>query len=325
MKAQANDGRLVASLSLDLDNLWSYLKIHGESSWQSLPTYLPVVVPRLLDYFASFEIFGTVFVVGQDTEVEENDEAIRAIAEAGHEIGNHSFSHEPWLHTFSRSQLTDELARTEEGLQRLTGRKPEGFRGPGYSFSETLFDVLTERGYAYDASTLPTWIGPLARAYYFRSAELGPDERRRRAQLFGRAQDGLLPVHPYHWSGDDTALVELPVTTLPLLRVPMHFSYVLYLHSVSPWLARRYFVAALRMCELRGLGPSLLLHPLDLLDSSDAPGVGFFPGMGLSATQKRNVIDWCTAQLVERFDVGGTGEHVTALTGGGTRTITAHE
>jgi hypothetical protein len=37
-----------ASISLDLDNLWSYLKTQGVSGWESFPSYLDVVVPRIL-------------------------------------------------------------------------------------------------------------------------------------------------------------------------------------------------------------------------------------------------------------------------------------
>ena len=201
MRTRAANDRPLASVSLDLDNLWSYLKTVGDPSWTSLPTYLPVVVPRLLELFDGIGITGTVFVVGQDTEVDENAEALASIAAAGHEVGNHSFHHEPWLHEYSRDQIVDELARTEEGLVRVTGVHPKGFRGPGYSLSPTLLTVLSERGYVYDASTLPTWIGPLARAYYFRSADLSPEERERRGRLFGTARDGLRPVHPIGGTG----------------------------------------------------------------------------------------------------------------------------
>ena len=309
MSGQPQRERLTASVSLDLDNLWSYLKTYGDPAWKTLPTYLPVVVPRLLELFETYRIEGTVFVVGQDTEVDENAESLAAIAAAGHEIGNHSFNHEPWLHEYSRSQIVDELSRTEEGLLRVTGERPYGFRGPGYSLSPTLLEVLAERGYTYDASTLPTWIGPLARAYYFRQADMQPEEREQRARLFGRARDGLMPVKPYRWETPTGPVTELPVTTMPLFRVPMHFSYVLYLHGMSPTMARAYFRTALRACTVRGLGPSLLLHPLDLLDGSDAPGVGFFPGMGLSAGEKRRVLDWCLVELTNRFQVVGTGAH----------------
>lgn len=316
MTARAPDGRLVASLSLDLDNLWSYMKTHGDPAWSTLPTYLPSVVPHVLELFDSFDVTGTVFVVGQDTEIDENAEPIAAIAAAGHEIGNHSFHHEPWLHQYSPAQLVDELQRTEEGLLRITGRRPIGFRGPGYSVSRELLHVLADRGYRYDASTLPTWIGPFARAYYFRSAHLTPDERRQRSLLFGKARDGARPVHAYLWRTDPKRLVELPVTTFPMVRVPIHFSYLLYLHGVSPRLARAYFSAALGACERREVGPSLLLHPLDLIDATDAPGVGFFPGMSMSASEKRSVIEWAVRSMTSRFAVGSVSTHASALADG---------
>ncbi len=39
----------VASLSLDLDNQWSYMKTHGDAGWESFPSYLDIVVPRVLE------------------------------------------------------------------------------------------------------------------------------------------------------------------------------------------------------------------------------------------------------------------------------------
>ena len=59
--------------------------------------------------------------------------------------------------------LVRELERTETAVQRATGQRPIGFRGPGYSWSTTLLEILADRGYLYDASTLPTYLGPLAR------------------------------------------------------------------------------------------------------------------------------------------------------------------
>lgn len=305
--------RPVASVSLDLDNLWSYLKTHGDTTWTKLPTYLPIVVPRLLELFDAFGLRSTVFVVGQDTEADENAGPLASIAAAGHEIGNHSWSHEPWLHLYSRGQIEEELSRTEEALTRVTGYRPTGFRAPGYSMSGPLLDVLAERGYLYDASTLPTWVGPLARAYYFRSAKLTAKERARRRRLFGRARDGLLPLRPYRWGDGDGGVIEIPVTTLPVLRVPMHFSYVLYLHGKNPGIARWYFRSALATCRLRRVPPSLLLHPLDFLEDQEAPGVGFFPGMGQPAVEKLHVLTWCLRELTSRFEVVGARQYAEAL------------
>ena len=228
-----NATKPIASLSLDLDNQWSYMKTHGDAGWQSLPSYLDVVVPRVIAFLKQRDLSITFFVVGQDAALDKNREALRSIATAGHEIGNHSFHHEPWLHLYSDAQVETELASAEEHLERATGRKPAGFRGPGYSLSPTVLEVLVRRGYQYDASTLPTFIGPLARAYYFMTAKLNKEQTEQRKVLFGTWRDGLRPIKPYLWRVGDRKLVEIPVTTMPGFKIPIHFSYIIYLAGFS--------------------------------------------------------------------------------------------
>ena len=140
----------IASLSLDLDNKWSYMKTHGDAGWDKYPTYLDLVVPRFLKVLHERDLKMTVFVVGQDAAREENFEALASISAAGHEIGNHSFNHEPWLHRYSKLELVSELAKTEEHLERVTGQCPIGFRGPGFSYCDLLLKILICRGYQYD-------------------------------------------------------------------------------------------------------------------------------------------------------------------------------
>src|SRR5207249_3944970 len=156
----------IASLSLDLDNKWSYLKTHGDRGWESYPSYLDRVVPRFLDLLEELGLRITVFVVGQDAARESNHESLAAISAARHGIGNHSFHHEPWLHLYSAAQIEDEIVAAEEAIFSATGVVPTGFRGPGYSLSPPVLECLARRGCRYDASTLPTLIGPLARSYY---------------------------------------------------------------------------------------------------------------------------------------------------------------
>lgn len=306
--------RPVASLSLDLDNLWSYLKVRGDPSWEALPSYLDVVVPRVLRFLDDLGLRITVFVVGQDAALPRHADLLRAIGEAGHEIGNHSFSHEPWMNRYDDATVLREVADAEDAIAEATGHRPTGFRGPGYSLSPATLRVLVDRGYRYDASTLPTFVGPAARAWYFRTSGLTKEQRRQRDELFGRFRDGFRPVKPYRWDVGD-GLVELPVTTMPGLRVPIHLSYVLHLHGISPMLARRYFDVALRLCRRAGVGPSILLHPLDFVDRQDADALSFFPGMELPAAAKLDVVGESLQLLDERFDVGPTGRHVEALAG----------
>jgi hypothetical protein len=309
MKHPKTRKRPLASLSLDLDNAWSYLKIHGDPEWQDLPSYLDQVVPRFLDLLKQLNLTITVFVVGQDAALEKNWQAIRAIAAAGHEIGNHSFHHESWLHLYSEEQIEAEIELAERHIHQVTGQLPRGFRGPGYSFSPTVLKVLAKRGYHYDASTFPTFLGPLARAYYFMTTRLSKAEREKRKALFGKFSDGFQSLKPYRWQLDHHQLVELPVTTMPIFKVPIHFSYLLYLGSFSPSLALLYFWIALRLCRLTGTQPSLLLHPLDFLSAEDAPQLSFFPAMNLPTYKKLRLLEKTLKILSRQFTVVPVGQH----------------
>jgi hypothetical protein len=293
-----------ASLSLDLDNEWSYLKTHGDSAWQSYPSYFDVVVPRFLDVFAGLNQRVTVFVVGQDAVFEKNRAALASIAKAGHEIGNHSFHHEPWFVQRSAVEIETEIVQAEEAIAAATGVHPTGFRGPGYAISKAVLAVLAQRGYRYDASTLPTFIGPLARAYYFATSRLSREDRARRSALFGSVTDGLRRIGPYRWDLDGSrTLLEIPVTTFPVLKVPFHFSYVLYLAMRSPTLARAYFKTALNACRLAGVEPSLLLHPLDFLGSEDVASLNFFPAMQVPQARKLELLVELLEAFKNSFDV----------------------
>ena len=128
----------LASLSLDLDNQWSYMKTHGDDGWDKFPTYLDVVVPRFVKILEELDTRMTVFVVGQDAALEKNHAALRMIPEAGHEVGNHSFHHEPWLHLYSPEEIENEVARAEKAIETATGERPIGWRGPGAATRATL-------------------------------------------------------------------------------------------------------------------------------------------------------------------------------------------
>ena len=99
---------------------------------------------------------------------------------------------------YDRSRIEDEIARTEDAILATTGRRPVGFRGPGYAWSGELLEILSERGYLYDASTLPTYLGPLARAYYFRTTHLSEAERKD-ARNCSVARRRMRPVGAYSW------------------------------------------------------------------------------------------------------------------------------
>ena len=301
---------MIASLSLDLDNKWSYMKTHGDAGWESLPSYLDVCVPRILKFLKERNLNITFFIVGQDAALDKNQESIGQIAAVGHEIGNHSFRHEPWLHLYSKQELTEEFEKTEEALEKVTGQRPKGFRGPGYSLSPTVLEVLATRNYEYDCSTLPTYIAPLARAYYFfKSPEMSDEEREKRKKLFGKFSDGFQSLKPYKWQIGEKSVIEIPVTTLPLFKTPIHASYVIYLSTFSRSLAKTYWKTAVEMCKLTGTQLSLLLHPLDFLSGDDAPELKFFPAMNLPVEKKLEFVSEILEYFGKSFSILNMQKH----------------
>ncbi len=319
--ANAERGRRL-SLSLDLDNQWSYMKTHGDAGWEAFPSYLDAVVERVLPRLARHGLRITVFVVGQDAALAKNHAALRAIADAGHEVGNHSFHHEPWLHERSRDEVSDELARAEDAIADATGRRPRGFRGPGFSLGPDVLRTLVERGYLYDCSTFPTFLGPLARLYYFRQTRgLSDDERHKRRNLFGNLSDGLRPIDPYLWDVDGRALLEIPVTTMPVARAPIHMSYLLYLVGKSEALARAYLRATIASLAAAGVEPSFLLHPLDFVSGDVVRELAFFPGMGLPTERKLAWFDEVIDALRGRFALVDMETHAGAILARGASTL----
>lgn len=305
----------LASLSLDLDNKWSYMKAQNLAAWQEYPTYLPLVVPQILDVLRERGLRITFFVVGKDTERKENLAPLRAIANAGHEIANHSYHHEPWLHLYSEEQLVEEFDLTEEALMSATGQRPIGFRGPGFSFSQAVHKILLRRGYRYDASTFPTFVGPLARAYFFWKAGLSKAERDERRRLYGGWREGFRSLKPHPAPGLG-GLLEIPVTTMPFARTPIHLTYLHYLAGYSQRAAKLYFAQALWLCGMTGVEPSILLHPLDFLGEEDAPELASFPAMNQPTVKKVAFVEWVIDRLRRSFDIVSISAHAAAYSTG---------
>lgn len=304
----------LASISLDVDNLWSYLKTLGYPGWERRPSYLRSFFPPVLDALDQLDLRITFFVVGADADREENADVLRAVTRRGHEVGNHSFHHEPWLYLSCQERLEEEISRAEEAIQQATGQRPVGFRGPSFSWSPDLLRLLSDRGYLYDASTLPTYLGPLARAYASSISKVNQEEMAERGALFGTFRDGLRPLKPYRWRLDgERTLLEMPVTTFPVIKTPFHLSYLLYLSRFSESLALCYLRSAMAACRLTGVEPSFLLHPLDVMGGDEVPQLAFFPGMDLPTRRKREFFLKALRALGETFTLVNMSAHARSL------------
>ncbi len=302
-----------ASLSLDLDNIWSYLKIHGNYNWRKYQTYFDIFIPDFVNLLDEHNLRITFFIVGRDVQ-DSNIDYIKLINEKNHDIANHSFNHEPWLHTYPEEKIKREILETEERIVKITGKKVIGFRSPGFCFSSKIIKVLIENNYLYDASILPTYIGPFARSYYFLRSDLTREEKNKRNILFGRFKDGLMSIKPYYYVlGYHKKILEIPITTIPLLKLPFHLSYLIYLSRFSIKLMRTYLKTAILLCKIMKVEPSFLLHPLDLLGRDQVPELIFFPGMDIEKTKKQLLFKMVIEELKKHFKIVDMNTHFSSL------------
>jgi peptidoglycan-N-acetylglucosamine deacetylase len=111
--------------------------VFGPSVWHG-PRDRPVVAltfddgpsegtPAILEVLSRYGVPATFFEVGAN--VDRIPEIARAVREAGHEIGNHSYSH-PLLCFRSTRFMENDLRRAQESIARHTGKEPAWFRAP---------------------------------------------------------------------------------------------------------------------------------------------------------------------------------------------------
>ena len=302
--------KLQCNISLDLDNQWAYMKTHGDAGWEKYPSYLDRFVPYVLDLFDELDIKATFFVVGQDAARDENKEEIKKIADRGHDIANHSFSHDPYFKWYSDREIEQEIRTTEDHLFGITGKKPVGFRGPGFTWSPSLLNILAQNDYLYDATIFPTFLGPLARAFYFRTTSLSDADKGKLDGLYGDFSNGFRSLRPWYWKlAAGKKLLEIPVSTMPFFRTPFHMTWLIYLNSFSQRLTRLYLDSVIHSCRLTNTDLSFLLHPLDIIGKDQVPELAYFPGMEAASQTKSDFFRATITKIKNHFELSSLEEH----------------
>jgi len=104
----------------------------------------PRLTPVILDILAEYGIKATFFMVGEN--VGYYPDAARSVAEAGHEIGNHTFSHRRFGR-MSESDLLREIRACEEAISTVSGSPVRWIRPPEGQLSEAMGQVLGDSDY----------------------------------------------------------------------------------------------------------------------------------------------------------------------------------
>ena len=246
----------LASISIDLDEVPRYAAIHGVDP-PGEPGACAVYarcLPRFRSWLDDESIRATFFVIGQDLEREANCRAVAELAAEGHEIGNHSYQHQYDLTRRAAGDIGAEIARGAEAIERACGKRPRGFRAPGYTVSDVLFSALDANGVEYDSSVFPC-------PSYYAAKAAALAAMRLRGKKSASIMDGpavlRAPREPYrvgrpYWTRGD-GLLELPIAVTPLQLPYIGTSLVLGGERVAEELSRQMLGRALINLELHGL------------------------------------------------------------------------
>lgn len=103
----------------------------------------PDYTPRILKTLAAYRVKATFFFIGW--RVQKYPDLARQVASAGHEIGNHSFSHSR-LTTLSLDEIRREISGTQDAIKAATRVTPQWFRPPYGSYNEDVRRLAKEEG-----------------------------------------------------------------------------------------------------------------------------------------------------------------------------------
>jgi hypothetical protein len=256
---------LLAAITSDIDSLEAIYKGQG---CRRQGGYTRVEMRMGLENFHKFlepyRVRATLFMVGKDMTYPENQPSIKAMADAGYEIANHSMTHAQGFRLLSAEEKEVELAGMEEICLKVTGVRPVGFRSPGWNVGDDALKILKRRGYLYDSSVHPTSLMPLLKfTHWYTMRRRVKADRTTMGHLFYM----FAPVTPYRTSMKSLAqkgcdgLVEFPVTVTPVLRLPF---FATFLVSTGMDLFR----ASLRSLKVFGYPLQFQFHLSDFVDYS---------------------------------------------------------
>ncbi len=98
----------------------------------------------ILETLAQYNVKATFFLCG--FWVEKYPDKVKAIAEAGHEIGNHTATH-PHMNRLSAAQMQEELNNFEALLEPITGARATLFRAPYGEYNDNVIKTVRAMGY----------------------------------------------------------------------------------------------------------------------------------------------------------------------------------
>lgn len=143
-------------LTFDIEDWYCHDVESGNKDWDKLEVRIYEGTDRILDSLAERNLKGTFFTVGWLAE--HHPSIIKKIADAGHQVGCHTYQHE-LLTRFNKEQMYEDTRKAKMLIEDAIGKEINAFRAPAFSITKEnlyAFDVLGELGFTIDCSIFPT-------------------------------------------------------------------------------------------------------------------------------------------------------------------------
>jgi polysaccharide deacetylase family protein (PEP-CTERM system associated) len=147
------------ALTIDVEDFYHVSAFEGvvaRGDWDAMPSRVAANTERLLDLLAAADVRATFFVLGWVAERQPS--LVRAIRDAGHEIGCHSYAHR-LIYEQTEAEFRADLRRGLRVLEDVLGEPVTLYRAPSFSITRRslwALDVLIEEGIRVDSSIYPT-------------------------------------------------------------------------------------------------------------------------------------------------------------------------
>lgn len=261
------------ALSFDIED-WFHIvdipELEDRSSWNDFDSIVEEKTDLILEVLDEFDTKATFFILGWIAR--KYPQLSKKVADAGHEIGSHSFWHRR-VYEMTPEDFKHDLAMSIDVLEQQTGQKVKGFRAPSFSIipgAEWAFDVIKEVGLEYDASLFPAKRGH------------GGYPCQQRSHRIETTQNGYLP--------------ELPMSISSFGPAKIPFSGGGYMRALPLWAIKRGF----RSFEKKGIPAVVYLHPRDFAPEQPVVKMPFHRKFksytGLSTTEAK------LRALLEQFE-----------------------
>jgi polysaccharide deacetylase family protein (PEP-CTERM system associated) len=228
---------VVNAMSVDVEDYFQVSAFEGNVSrgdWDRLPARVEGNTDRVLSLMERHGVKITFFTLGWVAE--RFPGVVRRIADAGHEVASHGYSHMR-IHQQSREEFREDVSRAKKILEDITGTPVLGYRAPSYSIGrDTLWaaDELEGAGYLYSSSIYPIY-----------------------HDLYGMPE---APRFPFRHRGGD-GILEIPISTARLFR----FNWPSGGGGYFRLLPYRLFRSAIRHINERESKPCIFyFHPWEL-------------------------------------------------------------